>query len=134
MRKTQLLGAVMGLCAACIAHAHHSFAMFDFSKSVELSGTIKAFQWTNPHSWLDVVVKDASGAEVVWGVEMGSPSALYRAGWRQAAVKPGEKVSVMVHPLRDGRPGGSLVSATLADGSKLGSGGRSTAEAATVQP
>lgn len=116
-----LVLAVLGALPLA-AVAHHSFAMFDMQREVSLDGTVKNFQWSSPHSWLDVVVRDSAGNEVEWGVEMGAPGMLYRHGWRQRSVKPGDKITLVVHPLRDGRPGGSLVSATLADGTRLDQG------------
>jgi hypothetical protein len=104
--------------------AHHSFAMFDMNKDLTLTGTVRAFQWQSPHSWLDITVKDKSGRVGQWSLEMGAPNALYRRGWRQLSVGPGDKVTAVLHPLRDGRQGGSLVSVILPDGTQLfGSGG-----------
>ena len=117
------LAAVL-ICSPGIALAHHSFAMFDMNKDVTLSGTVLQFQWASPHSWLDIEARDSAGKPVRWSLEMGAPNALYRRGWRQFSLKPGYKVSTILHPLRDGRFGGSLVSVTLPDGSQLlGSGG-----------
>ena len=116
--------AAMLLCCPGFAFAHHSFAMFDMSKDMTLSGTVLQFQWASPHSWLDVSVKDNGGKQARWSLEMGAPNALYRRGWRQLSLKPGDKVTAVLHPLRDGRRGGSLVSVTLPDGHRLlGSGG-----------
>ena len=105
------------------ASAHHSFAMFDMQKDVTLKGTVKSFQWESPHTWLQVQVADGAGQNVEWSLEMGAPGMLYRNGWRQESVHPGDKVTVVIHPLRDGRPGGSVVSAILADGSHVGQSG-----------
>lgn len=102
-----------------VAVAHHSFAMFNQEEVTELSGTVKDFQWTNPHAWLDIVVTDKSGDATVWGIEMNGPGGLYREGWRSDSVKPGDQVTLQIHPLRDGRPGGSLVSATLPNGKHM---------------
>ena len=106
-----------------VAAAHHSFAMFDMQKDLTLKGTVKSFQWQSPHTWLQVQVADGVGQSVEWSLEMGAPGMLYRNGWRQKSVKPGDKVTVVVHPLRDGRPGGSVVSAILADGTHVGQSG-----------
>jgi len=104
--------------------AHHSFAMFDMNRDLTLTGTVSAFQWQSPHTWLDIMVKDKAGKVGQWSLEMGAPNALYRRGWRQLSVSPGDKVTAVLHPLRDGRQGGSLVSLTLPDGKQLfGSGG-----------
>ena len=101
------------------AVAHHSGAMFDDGKSMTLVGTVKSFQWTNPHCWIQVLVPGKSGS-VEWSVEMGSPSLLYRAGWKPRTLQGGEKVAVVIHPMRDGTTGGLYVSATDADGKPLG--------------
>ena len=100
--------------------AHHAFSAFDMSKTITVSGVVKEFQWINPHSWIQMMVTDASGNAVEWSIEMGAPSSLVRQGWKPKTLKPGDQVTVVTHPLRDGRPGGSLVSATLADGTRIG--------------
>jgi hypothetical protein len=115
------------LSVACIATAlfavpalgHHSFAMFDQEKTVELSGVIKEFQWTNPHSWLVVNVTNAQGQVEEWGLEMGSPAGLARRGWRPRTTVPGDKVTFKAHPYRNGDPGGQFVSVTLPDGKEM---------------
>ena len=106
----------LALGAAALATptlAHHSFAMFDFTKSVSLNGTIKQFQWTNPHSWIVVTVADASGKTTDWSVEGGSPNGLGRVGWKRNSLKPGDQAMVVIHPLKDGTNGGCLVSASV---------------------
>ena len=100
--------------------AHHSAAMFDDKSSVTLIGTVKQFQWTNPHCWIQVLVPDEAGP-VEWSVEMGSPSQLYRGGWKPTTVHVGDKIVVVVHPMRDGTKGGGFVSATHGDGTQFGS-------------
>lgn len=110
--------AVLSLSAPALAH--HSFAMFDADKTVELEGTVKEFQWTNPHSWLQVLVADESGNEVEWSLEMGSPGALARSGWRPRTMNPGDRVTVSIHPLKDGSSGGQFLTATLPDGTVMG--------------
>jgi hypothetical protein len=113
------------LTAACLVapvQAHHSFAMFDQQKSLVLKGTVKEFQWTNPHSWLQVDVPNNTGGQDEWSIELNSISGLHQAGWRPKTILPGDKVTVTVHPLRDGTKGASLVSAVLPNGSVLGSG------------
>ncbi len=111
---------VLALSAlAGTASAHHSTAMFDFTKTVELSGTVKDFQWTNPHTW---TVFNATGTAKIageYGLEGMSPNYLARNGWSKRTLKPGDKVTVQVHPLKDGRKGGFMVSATLPDGTVL---------------
>lgn len=102
------------------ALAHHSFAMFDADKTVELKGTAKEFQWTNPHSWLQVMVTDESGKTAEWSLEMGAPGGLARSGWRPKTVVPGDKVTISIHPLKDGSTGGQLLSVVLPNGKTMG--------------
>jgi hypothetical protein len=93
--------------------------MFDSARTVTLQGTVKAFQWTNPHSFIQILVDGPKGARE-WSVEMGSPSQLYRSGWRPSSIRVGEKLTVVINPLRDGTSGGVFVSATAADGQPVG--------------
>jgi hypothetical protein len=102
------------------ALAHHSGAMFDMTKTVTIAGTVQQFNWTNPHSSFKVLVSNSAGTEDVWAVEMGGPNNLVREGWKRTTLKPGDKVTVTVRPLRDGVPGGSYVAIVLADGTSLG--------------
>ena len=96
------------------AFAHHSFAMFDADKKMTLEGTIKEFQWTNPHSWVQLVVVDPkTGNDVEWSIEGGSPNGLSRGGWKRTSLKPGDKAVVVIHPLKDGTNGGSLVTVSV---------------------
>ena len=101
------------------ALAHHSFAMFDTTQTVEFSGTVKEFQWTNPHSWLVVDVTSEQGEVVEWRLETGSPGRLGRMGWRPRMVVPGDEVSVTVHPRWHGSPGGMLLTVVLPDGTTM---------------
>ena len=117
-RVWSLAGVVSVLVAPALAH--HSFAMFDADKTLEMTGTVKEFQWTNPHSWLQVVVNDQQGKPVEWSLEMGAPGGLARQGWKPKTVVPGDKVTVRVHPLKDGTAGGQFLSITLPDGRKMG--------------
>jgi Family of unknown function (DUF6152) len=103
------------------ALAHHSFAMFDQGKETKLVGTIKEVQWTNPHIWLQVVAKDASGKDVEWSIEGGSPNGLARQGWKRSSVKSGDQVEVVIHPLKNGDKGGSLMRVSV-DGKPVGGG------------
>jgi hypothetical protein len=105
--------------ALAIALGHHSAAGIDRGKTVTLSGTVRQFGWQNPHSWMEVDVPDDKGVVTTWKVEMTSPAFLIRAGWKATTVKPGEKVTVKIFPLRGGDPGGLFQSVTLADGSTL---------------
>jgi hypothetical protein len=99
--------------------AHHSYAMFDMSQTVTLQGTIRDFQWTNPHSWIWIDVPNANGAAEQWGIEGMSPNYLARRGWSKHTLKPGDKVSLLIHPLKGAEHGGSFLSVTLADGSVM---------------
>ena len=120
------VGVAAAVCAgaalAPAVHAHHSFASFDRTKKVTLTGTVKDFQWTNPHAWIQVTVPDDKGQATEWGIECGSPNMMARTGWKKTALKPGDQVVAVVNPLLDGRPNGSLVTITLADGTVLGPG------------
>ncbi len=108
--------AAGALLAAGAAFAHHSFAMFDRDKEVVLNGTVREFQWTNPHAFIEVDVADDQGNVEKWSVEMNSPNNLTRQGWKSSMLKTGDKVSVTLNPLRDGKKGGLFVAVTLPDG------------------
>ena len=111
--------AVLTLVAAPVL-AHHSPAAFDRTKEVKLVGTVKEFRWQNPHTWIEVIVKDEkTGQDVVWGVELTSPTYLVRAGWKSNTIKAGDKVTVVGNPVRSGEPAAIFVSLTLADGRTL---------------
>jgi hypothetical protein len=114
MKKALVAVAIAALASP--AFAHHSGAMFDAAKNVTLQGTVKEFQYTNPHSWLQVMVTGPDGKTVEWGFEAEGPSSLLRAGIKAKTFMPGDKVTILAHPMKDGRPAGSLVSATKADG------------------
>lgn len=122
MRFTVGLAAALALSlGATEAAAHHSFAMFDMTKKVTVSGTIRQFQWTNPHSYIQLMTRDASGKEVEWSMEMGAPMYLYARGWRPSTLRPGMQVNITINPLRNGKPGGVVVEVTGADGKPIGS-------------
>ncbi len=119
--KTKLL-ALMACGAALVtgpASAHHSFAMFDRDKEVTIVGTVKEFQWTNPHSWIQVNVPNKAGKMVEWSIEGGSPNIMVRQGWKRDIMKAGDKVTVVLNPMKDGSPGGSLVRVTMPSGLTL---------------
>jgi Family of unknown function (DUF6152) len=109
----------LGLALTQQAAAHHSTAMFDFTKTVELKGTIKSFQWTNPHTWTTVTAEGDAAVAGEFGLEGMSPNYLSRNGWSKRTLKAGDKVTLSVHPLKDGRKGGFMISATLPDGTIL---------------
>jgi len=108
-------GAMLG-CAS--AHAHHSFGMFDKSQCKEMTGTVKAFQFLYPHSWIWLTVPTAAGVET-WAFEGTDPASLRARGWSQDSVKPGDKITLEYWPLRDGRKGGSYIQVTQPDGKVL---------------
>ncbi|HEX5278823.1 MAG TPA: DUF6152 family protein [Micropepsaceae bacterium] len=114
------LAAAAALLYAVPAFAHHSFAMFDAEKKVTLEGTVKEFQWTNPHSWILMMVPNAQGAPEQWAIEMGAPGGLARQGWVPKTLKPGMKVTAVIHPLKDGTHGGQFMAVTLPDGQTKG--------------
>jgi hypothetical protein len=127
-RRGWLVAALMALSVAP-AVAHHSAAGIDRTKSLVVTGTVKEFRWTNPHSWIDLDVADDKGVTRTWSVEMTSPAFLLRAGWKSSTIKAGDKVSVTLRPFRNGDPGGLFMSVTLPDGRVLGE--RSAAPPAT---
>ena len=113
------LATLLALAVAGPAAAHHSFAMFDEAKIVSLRGTVREYQWINPHSWLTVVVKE-NGNPVEYSLEMFNPAGLVKLGIKKSTFRVGDEVTVIMHPLRDGSKGGEFVRATLPDGTTLG--------------
>ncbi|HEU4625574.1 MAG TPA: DUF6152 family protein [Steroidobacteraceae bacterium] len=112
------LGALLaGVCATVFAH--HSFSMFDMKTTKTLSGTVKEFEWTNPHTWLWLMVPNDRGELEQWGIEGMSPNFLGRRGWSKHTLRPGDKVTVEIHPLRNGEHGGTFLNVTLPSGKKL---------------
>jgi hypothetical protein len=130
--KTLALAGV-ALAVAAPAFAHHSFAMFDRDKTVTATGTVKEFEWTNPHVWIHLMVADGQSAPKEWSFEMQAIAQDMAGGWRPDSVKPGDRVSIDYHPLKDGSRGGQLVAATLADGKRLGGPVRRPGAAAPAQ-
>jgi hypothetical protein len=119
-----LLGA---FAAAPSALAHHSFTMFDMSKRLTLVGTVTSFEWTNPHSYIEIDVPEEqaganSGGVKHWSIEMGSPSILQQSGWKFSSLRKGDKTTLIINPLKNGKAGGFLSTATLPDGRTLGNG------------
>ena len=111
MTARAVLAAALGtaaMAAAGAALAHHSYGMFDLSKEVTITGTVREFQWTNPHVFIQVIAPGPGGAPVEYSVEGTAPGVLRRSGWRFDTLKSGEKVQVWMSPLRDGRAGGLL--------------------------
>jgi len=122
---------VQSLCFAGVAavlfsvpaSAHHSFAMFDQNKTATLNGTIKEFEWVNPHSWVNVTVQDPATNKIyTWALEAGSVQQLTQRGWQKESLKPGDKVAVEIHPLKDGSHGGQVLTIKFPDGHSLSQG------------
>jgi hypothetical protein len=124
MKRIPTLAAAALFIAALIAVtpvlAHHSAAMFDDAKVLELKGTVKELQWANPHVWLQVIVEE-KGRKTEWSLEGGSPNSLSRQGWRSTTFKPGDVVTVRLNPMKDGTSAGAFVGAKFdADGKTIG--------------
>jgi hypothetical protein len=113
----------MGLAAAMVragpASAHHSFAMFDQTKTVTLQGSVSSFEWTNPHAFVIVNVPDQAGQATRYTLECSSPALMRHAGWSFRTLKAGDRVTVAMHPLRDGKRGGMLATIRLPGGATL---------------
>ena len=122
MRRAVSAALLVGLLGATQLSAHHSFAMFDTARRVTLVGTVTAFEWTNPHVYIELDVPDEKGAVKHWSVELGSPSILMQGGWKFSDVKVGDKLTAVISPLRNGDAGGLLSQVTLRDGRVLGNG------------
>ncbi|HYR83335.1 MAG TPA: DUF6152 family protein [Terriglobia bacterium] len=112
-----LCGVMIGLGGS--AFAHHSPAVFDRTKEVKLVGVVKEFRWSNPHSFIELNVRNDKGEIDTWAVEMNPPGYLVKAGWKSTTVKPGDEVTVVIHPLRTSEAAGQFVSITLSNGQVL---------------
>jgi hypothetical protein len=123
MKVVSKFGITAALALSCSAAvAHHSFAMFDLGKDYTVEAVVKEVQFTNPHVWLQIMVTDAKGVATEWSIESGAPGMMLRNGWKPSTLKPGDKVTLTMHPLKNGSPGGSLVSVKVPDGRVLGPG------------
>ena len=111
--------ACAAIAAAASASAHHSFAMFDQSKKIVLKGSVKEYQWTNPHVWIQIMAPDSTGATVEWSVEAQSLNNLKRLGWSRKSFAAGDVVEITINPIKSGERGGSFVRAILANGTTL---------------
>lgn len=116
-RRLFLVGWALPFAAA--TQAHHSFSMFDNEKEQTIEGQVKEFQWTNPHIWVQVNVKGPDGKVTEYSIEGASPNGLRRQGWTRSTMKSGDRIVLKMHPLKDGSPGGSFVSAVV-NGKPLG--------------
>src|SRR5207249_9983492 len=114
-----LLWVVLLVAVPLVAEAHHASVMFDSTKEITLEGTVKEFQFTNPHSWLLVDVKNKDGSVTTWGFEAEGPSTLQRAGIRRSDFLPGTMLKITGHPMRDGSPAAAWVDAVRADGKRF---------------
>ncbi|KPL69456.1 hypothetical protein SZ64_15890 [Erythrobacter sp. SG61-1L] len=124
-KRSGILAAALAfavpLAIAAPAMAHHSFAMFDQKKVMTLVGTVTEFQWTNPHAFIEIDVP--SGGKVThWSIELNSPNNLKRQGWSRTSLKTGDKITLRMNPLRDGKKGGLFLDLKKADGKVLDSG------------
>lgn len=113
------VSAIAALMLATSVWAHHSFAMFDQTKTVTIQGTVKKVEWTNPHIWIWVEVPKADGGSNIYGLEGGSPATMQRVGATYSKFPVGTKLTVVLYQMKDGRPAGQPVSFEFADGTKF---------------
>jgi hypothetical protein len=119
--KTKLV-LLAALLAPLPALAHHSYSMFDMDKTVAMEATVVRFKWQNPHAFIEIDAASRTGTER-WAIEMTSPNNLAQEGWRRTSLKPGDRITLWVHPLRSGARGGSYVGVRLPNGTTLGQAG-----------
>jgi hypothetical protein len=122
MKRRILLQAAAGaglLARVPSVLAHHSIIEFDYTIAYAVTGRVKELQWTNPHSWLQVLVQDASGKDLEFGFELGAPVFNIRLGWRKDSVEPGDNVTVVYCPSKNGSPRGTLMFLHLPSGEVL---------------
>lgn len=126
MRLALVAASAMGMTglAASDTSAHHSMAMFDQSREVVVAGTVRQFQWSNPHAYIQLTSRNAQGQPQEWSLELGSPVYLYARGWRPRTLRAGTEVRVRINPLRSGQPGGAVLDVTAPDGTAIGSNRR----------
>ena len=120
MANRPLAALAAAALGASPALAHHSPVMFDQTQKVTLTGTVREFQWTNPHSYIQLVVKNDQGQDEEWSLEMAAPTYLYNRGWRPSSIKAGDTLTVTIAPLRKGGRGGLVLQAATADGKPIG--------------
>jgi hypothetical protein len=125
VRRVMLLASLVAGVAG-MAMAHHSFSAFDVTKQTTITGTVKKFDWSNPHTWAWIDVTNEQGVVETWGVEGMSPNYLARRGWTRTTLKPGDKISVTLRPMKDGEKGGMWVTAKRPNGEVLQMGGAIT--------
>jgi hypothetical protein len=119
VRIRAVLPLILATCATAVVAAHHSTSEFDYTQQVTIKGTVKELQWTNPHSYIQLLVDGDGGRKVQWSVEIGSPSLNINMGWRKSSVKAGDVVTMNIAPARSGKPYGTLRVLTFANGQKL---------------
>jgi hypothetical protein len=124
-RRAILLASLVAATTS-LAVAHHSYSAFDITKEKVISGTIKKFDWSNPHTWAWLDVANEAGVVETWGVEGMSPNYLARRGWSRTTLKPGDKLTITIRPMKDGEKGGMWVTAKRPNGEILLMGGAIT--------
>jgi hypothetical protein len=113
------LSSIVAACFSTATLAHHSTAEFDYTKQITIKGTVKEVQWTNPHSYIQLLADGDGGERTQWSVEIGSPTLNINMGWRKNSVKVGDVVTMNLSPARNGKPYGTLRVLTFADGQTL---------------
>jgi hypothetical protein len=119
VRTRAILPWILATCAIAGVAAHHSTTEFDYTRQVTIKGAVKELQWTNPHSYIQLIVDGDGGEKVQWSIEIGSPSLNVNMGWRKTSVKAGDVVTMNIAPARNGKPYGTLRVLTFANGQKL---------------
>ena len=117
--KLALVAAALAPLPAVPSLAHHSYSMFDMQKTVQMQATVVRFKWQNPHAFIEIDAQGRAGPER-WAIEMTSPNNLAQQGWRRTSLKPGDRITIWVNPLRSGARGGNYVGVRLPNGSTLG--------------
>ena len=117
--RLQAAAILLSSVLAAGAAAHHSTAEFDYTKQVTIKGKVKEVQWTNPHSYIQLLVPGSDGKQVQWSVEIGSPSLNINMGWKKNSVVAGNEVTMLLSPARNGKPYGTLRVLTFDDGREL---------------
>jgi uncharacterized protein DUF6152 len=123
IRVIALSVALAALASSTPAIAHHSNSAYEVEKVITITGIVKEWKWTNPHTWLYVTVDDDKGGKVEWAVEGRAPGVLGRVGWDRSVLKPGEKVTIHMSPAKDGSHVGIIARVTKEDGTILSNGG-----------
>ena len=120
-RTAAACGLMLAFAAASPSSAHHSASMFDFTKQITLDGTVKDFNWSNPHVSVDILADGKDGApSTLWSIAASSPGVMIRSGWSKDTLKAGDRITLEFNPLRDGGLGGNIKKATLANGKSYG--------------